>query len=206
MIVRHLAVPLLALGLGAAFSSAGLPADPPPILNAPPPKIGATECVLSGTVTEVGSDSITIQPGESKESVFRFNERGERVEVVTRLTPPRPPIKLPLGKALATGERPMPPPHSYGLKDVKVGDRVTIEISHANEIASCQAICIKRRPGGLIPPAPGDKMKIAWHERCQAEQDFEEKGTPIPEKFKASNPHKPTDPGDLIPAPLPIGK
>jgi hypothetical protein len=49
-------------------------------------------------------------------------------------------------------------------------------------------ITIRRRPGGKIPPFYGDPFvatspELAFHLSYQAEQDWEEKGVPIPAKY-----------------------
>jgi hypothetical protein len=76
--------------------------------------------------------------------------------------------------------------YTYRISDVKVGDIVQLRFLQSDYyINVIHGICIYRRPGGKIPPAPGEKDKqgIRYHERMQARQDWEEKSIPIPMKF-----------------------
>lgn len=77
------------------------------------------------------------------------------------------------------------PAHSYSLADLKVGDEVIIFYFTCNNVDYAELLCIRRRPGGRVPMAPGEDstFRYAWHERCNAHQDFEEKGIPLPEKY-----------------------
>jgi hypothetical protein len=74
---------------------------------------------------------------------------------------------------------------SYRLADVRVGDIVVIQPRRENGTTICKTICIMRRPGGRIPPAPVESSdpRRKHHEMRQAEQDLEEKGIPIPDRF-----------------------
>lgn len=73
--------------------------------------------------------------------------------------------------------------YSYRLADVAVGDRVLIRYDRVGGDDYCWGICIERRPGGRVPPAqrdlPGGRP---WHEVMNAQQDFEEKGIPLPSR------------------------
>jgi hypothetical protein len=185
---------VFAVATGAAR---GEPVQNPPVKA----QIGETEVALGGFVTAIGEDSITIRPGESKETAIRFDAAGRVAAEVTTVIPARPPIKIALSKTLMDGEAGMPAPHSYGIKDVKVGDRVVIDLSRKHGVTTCVAICIQRRSGGRVPPAPGERPgnPTPWHERCNAEQDFEEKGIPLPEKFKPGSEKTPEPPGIPFP-------
>ena len=74
---------------------------------------------------------------------------------------------------------------NYRVKDVEVGDKVSIEWSRHVGIEICEAIWIRRRPGGRVPPAPSEpaNQRRPWHELMNAERDFEEKGIPVPDRF-----------------------
>jgi hypothetical protein len=69
----------------------------------------------------------------------------------------------------------------YKIEDLKLGDRILIEYKQVNRVDICEAICIRRRPGGRVPAGhyPPDTVSRP-HEIAQAYQDFEEKGTPLP--------------------------
>lgn len=84
-----------------------------------------------------------------------------------------------------TNGLPIIPWHTYRLADVRVGDVVRIECWREDGVNICESICIVRRPGGRIPPAPGEpaNQKIKHHEKMQAAQDLEAKGIPIPDRF-----------------------
>lgn len=78
------------------------------------------------------------------------------------------------------------PGNTYRLADVRVGDEVHIRMCRERHDGLCYAISICRRPGGRVPPAPGEgpnPLPHPFHEMMNAEQDSEERGVPIPEKF-----------------------
>jgi hypothetical protein len=104
------------------------------------------------------------------------------------------PKRFPAAGKLA-GQQPIEPEQGSGyvLSDVRVGDLVSIRYytSHRRGILEvCLEVKIWRRPGGKIPPWPGDGDPLTnergtrFHQRMQAYQDWEEKGIPIPEKFR----------------------
>ena len=75
----------------------------------------------------------------------------------------------------------------YRLSDLHNGDKVNIEytrFSDGKEI--CDAICIRRRLGGRIPRSQQPLNAVdPYHERANAYQDFEEKGTPLPKQYQS---------------------
>ena len=77
-------------------------------------------------------------------------------------------------------------PTTHRLTDLKIGDVVVVagDISRSGEEWITE-IEISRRPGGKIPPMPPDQFggHTSIVEANQAEQDWEEKGVPIPKKF-----------------------
>jgi len=94
--------------------------------------------------------------------------------------------RFPVGSCLASGGFfPDQYPRTYRLSDVAVGDTIHICCPELNGELRCETICIHRRPGGRVPPCPGEKPDtyLKWHERANAYQDFEEKGIPLPARF-----------------------
>lgn len=77
------------------------------------------------------------------------------------------------------------PRAQYRLSDVKVGDKVFFDWRRVGNVYEVHYVGISRRPGSRVPPSPGEKPgeKNAWHERCNAFQDWEERGIPIPDKY-----------------------
>lgn len=75
---------------------------------------------------------------------------------------------------------------TYRLSDVQIGDVVTILLGVDGQDDISLAIWINRRPGGVIPPCSNDPLVAtvgALHRQNQAEQDWEEKGIPIPRQY-----------------------
>ena len=133
---------------------------PRPMGGIAPPKVEAVNQNYSGFVTAVGPDHLVVEQ----------NRDGKTIEFSVSAT-------------LAKGgfDMDQTPGDSYRLKDVKVGDKVSVLYSRIDGVNVCEAIGIRRRPGGLIPPSNGPSdQKIPYHQRMQAWQDFEEKGTPLP--------------------------
>jgi len=75
--------------------------------------------------------------------------------------------------------------YQYRVTDVRLGDRVAIHISRWSGVDVCDGVCVKRRPGGRVPPEPNFDPRATshHHERAQAYQDWEEKGIPFPDKY-----------------------
>jgi hypothetical protein len=116
----------------------------------------------------------------------------DKSSITLRGTGEKEPMRFPAGGVLV-GERPISSYGGFGypLADVRVGDIVCIETVHIDGADICVEVIIYRRPGGKIPPWPGDDVpgvRIRRHERNQAYQDWEEKGIPIPEKFRPVDP------------------
>ena len=96
---------------------------------------------------------------------------------------------------------------TYRLSDLKIGDVVSIEtgINTDTKEEWTIEIWLYRRPGGIIPPRPGEVRSDlnGWHMRMQAEQDWEEKGIPIPAQFLSDGRAPWTNPPYPPVAPLP---
>ena len=54
----------------------------------------------------------------------------------------------------------------YRLKDVRVGDIVSIGLVSEGKQQFCVDICIFKRPGGLVPPSPvvNPELKVRYHD------------------------------------------
>ena len=149
---------------GQVPAPAPLPASTKSLEVAPWPRIREPIVgeLFRGTVTGVARDSITLKLQKGQTQQF------------------------PIGSCLASGGFfPDQYPLSYRLSDVAVGDKVEIWCLELNGVLRCETICIDRRPGGRVPPNPGEDANHPrpWHERMNAKQDFEEKGIPLPAKF-----------------------
>ncbi len=158
---------------GRATPAAPLEVAPEPGLRIP---INGT--FFKGTVTELTRDRIAIQLKTGKIQQF------------------------PVGMVLRSGRYYEDEhPSTYRLADVKIGDRVDIACLELNGELQCETICIHRRPGGRVPPCPGERpdTNLKWHERANAYQEFEEKGIPLPARFDPKQ-----GPGRLNGKPVPL--
>jgi hypothetical protein len=146
-------------------------------------------CKATGIVAAIGKDSLTLTFLPERQWVCRPDQKGQMIFVEVAPLPAPPPKTFKLSSLLAAGKASAGrgAEWSYGIADVRVGDWV--ELCHhtrPNGIDCCDNIRITRRPGGKIPPAPGEKegnKPYRYHEKAQAHQDFLEKGMPIPDKF-----------------------
>jgi hypothetical protein len=88
---------------------------------------------------------------------------------------------------------------AYRLIDLQRGDRVFVKYDRVRGLDTCTTLAIQRRPGGRVPPNPGEPVnrRNRYHDFANAKQDFEEKGIPIPQRFIVPNPMK-QDPGPEI--------
>jgi hypothetical protein len=78
------------------------------------------------------------------------------------------------------------PSDAYGLQDIKVGDYITIRYDRVKGTEYCTTMRIDRRPGGLVPPSPFEKIDgqlFRYHELQNAYNEWVDHGTPIPDKF-----------------------
>lgn|SRR6185437_10435931 len=121
-----------------------------------------------GIVVAIDTKSITIRGSEGG---------GDKDPVIT--------TQFPLGKHLIEGERDPRELDSccYRLSDVRIGDKVLIKLHDIHNVDVCVTISIRRRPGGVVPPAPWDKRfenRPMHHEFMNAYQQLEENGIPLP--------------------------
>lgn len=133
-----------------------------------------------GQVTEIASASITLLV------YFANSELGNRTG--TGLT-----YRFRLSKLLAAGR--IPPRNQiprgvcgYGQDDVRVGDVIELTTRlYPGDYEEAEFISIIRRPGGRVPreayEIPFKEDAYAWHTMMNAYQDFEEHGTPLPDRF-----------------------
>ena len=72
----------------------------------------------------------------------------------------------------------------YAIRDVLIGDLVVVTYGTFPQGSMCRSVSIHRRPGGRVPAADDDSphAQNRWHDLVNAQQDLEEKGTPIPQK------------------------
>src|SRR5262245_3979466 len=187
-----LALPLLCLPVTA------LQADdlvyPPPVVTVLPAGPDYVRTNLSGRVVEVGEETITIKPeGNPKtEEWTSFHPDGtikeKRIYLLDDLKEPQtfvfttsllvkngknlwqiPPARRMGGISSHCGE--------HKISDLQCGDRVFISCRRVQGIDYCTAIHIRRRPGGLVPPAVDDENTTHKHRvdvRMNAEQAREE--------------------------------
>jgi len=81
---------------------------------------------------------------------------------------------------------------SYLPAHLQVGDIVILDFQRDDGKDRCTSIMICKRPGGRVPPSPNfesDKFQAKlcgyrYHEYANAKQDLEERGIPLPERFK----------------------
>ena len=158
---------------------------------------------ISGTVTAVDGVSITVAADEQRITQYTHDlVRGHVIAEKLIIIPPQPPRQFVAVGSLAEGSylKNGKAGRQYRLADVKVGDKVWFDWRLVGDVAEVHYVSIFRRPGGKVPPSPAEKLdeKNPWHERCNAFQNLEEKGIPLPEKFRP----KPVEPPPPIP-PIP---
>lgn len=153
-----------------------------------------------GTVTAVDKGSITVTAEPKK--IEQYSAKGKLEKII--IVPAQPPRKFTAVGPLAEGGylKDGVPKAQYRLSDVKVGDKVFFDWVRFGQVYQVHYVGIYRRPGGRVPPSPGEKPgeEKPWHEYAQALQDLEEKGIPLPEKYQPKLPPMPPFPtGSLIP-------
>jgi hypothetical protein len=151
-------------------SLGGFPREPAP-----------TEVVTSrqsddGTVVAIGKNTVTLRPGPCTITKCAPGPDGRLVTVRKWEYQELPPVEFQLAGLLAEGKYSKMVSHSYPIADVRVGDKVSIQYTRRFGVYHCEMIIIHRRPGGKVPPAPGDDptSRQRWHEQCNAHQFVEE--------------------------------
>ena len=87
----------------------------------------------------------------------------------------------------------------YLLSDVQKGDIIRIDCRVVGGEPTVEVISILRRPGGRVPPGymrvtgPAES-NYRHHERMNALQDRDEKGIPLPPKYRMSEGPQPLPP------------
>ena len=172
------------------------PSDPPTELIQPKPKprrkLDNEGPMYSGVVKDIGVDWVELAAGwdgsqtEGQPKKEYDNKKPKRFSVS--------------GTNVGGDEHGVPfSAFRYRLSDLKVGDDITVFSGIAGKEELCVGLLIHRRPGGKIPPEDS-----GFHRRYQAEQDWEEKGIPIPAKYLDSKGRAPwTNPPYPPVAPLP---
>jgi hypothetical protein len=156
----------------------GLQARPDDIARVPAPRPLERGCVTA-SILELDAASFTVQkPGEA-------------------------PVRFGLSRTLAAGKasdnREAHGVHRFA--DLQVGDLVAVEYRFARGGPKiCVELKIRKRPGGLIPPAQDDpRAKHRYHEYMNAYWDNKDRGIPMPEKFVMRMPKE--DPLEQAPPP-----
>ena len=152
------------------------------IVRGDPLTITVNGRTITGIMAVYTDEILTITSASGAVTIFRRIDQPIRLfeageELAARETP-----------AIAADIQFVPASDTYRLTDVRVGDLVMIKCRLDGGVNICDTICILRRPGGRIPPAPGERAgsQIKHHERAQAFQDLEEKGIPIPDRILPS--------------------
>jgi len=161
-----------------------------------------------GIVTELTRDSITIHCHEIVSDAATPGPNGATLWTKKVIPAAKEPKKFALSETLAAGKIPKEPrpfarpplpgigrrqefhvsySQMYRLSDVKIGDWLIITYSRVDGIDTCDHICIRKRPGGRVPPLPDGverpDIDIRYHEWMNAYWDLEDKGIPYPKKF-----------------------
>lgn len=128
---------------------------------------------FQGEVMAVTEKSITIRGGEDG----FINRPGAKPVIQT----------FPAGDILARGEQDLRESNrgNYPLTVVRVGDVVFIMVHERGEEDVCAVVRIRRRPGGLVPPAPWDDSPTnvpPYHAQMRLRQAVEEGIIPDPDK------------------------
>lgn len=142
-----------------------------------------------GIVKAVEKDGITLYypPADHfRLHIDPVNGAQLREERIGR-SPAWPDKKFSLAEELAQGRyvKDAPRQMTYRVSDLCVGDWVTIEYDRRNGVDYVRTICIDRRPGSLVPPAPGEDPNAfrKHHEKANADQAWRENRTPYPRKY-----------------------
>jgi hypothetical protein len=177
-----LVFPVLATGC-VNPDAASAPEDAPALIAPKAKRKPTTGGAWTGKVSAIGPDWFELAPGwegcREKASGkpdwdVKLSEKPKRLTTWGTVVGGDP-----------NGERPSMFSHTHLFADLKVGDRVLIWWDGDRKEEWSTGIEICRRPGGKIPPMAVDRWgkRPTIPEENQSYQDWEEKGTPIPEKF-----------------------
>jgi hypothetical protein len=158
-----------------------------PVVVQDPPQEPRNQGRLSfdGFVTAIDKESITITWEARRSERYGYGPDGKwglQKIIINKAQPPR---KFVACEALAAGKfkrHPLAGPEAtYRLTDVSVGDSVWVGYIRLNGVDIAEDICITRRPGGLVPPAPGEDPKEPdkWHDRRNAYEFLITKGVTV---------------------------
>ncbi|MBX9627029.1 MAG: hypothetical protein K2X82_24720 [Gemmataceae bacterium] len=184
---------------------------PPPRLAARAPAAARPEIpgTVQGVVTAADADSVTIRGFDlryfdtRRRDLLLVSVGGRGPYLCTKVGRARDRVALALtlpggevmtfrradmpARRFVAGDGPDPIPGwaSYRPADVRVGDEVTLWLDPNGPDGEFRGIQIERRPGGRVPPAPGEDpdTRNPWHDYANAWQDWEERGIPLPEKY-----------------------
>ena len=159
-----------------------------------------TSGMYGGKVTSVGPDWVELGGGWEGWKVDQERQDTTRPKRISAAG------TFPAGVRNGPGES----WNTHWLADVRVGDRVGVFVGRLRDGREWMtAIHIERRPGGIIPQMPPDHL--GWRPSppgdYQAEQDWEEKGIPIPKEHLRSDGRAPwTNPPypPVAPQPRPV--
>lgn len=141
-----------------------------------------------GFVAAVAKDGITLYwPARKIVQSWHNPETGVQLRMREETFPAIPPRKFRFGEVLAAGgyDKTVSAENTYRITDVRVGDLVDLVYDRRKGVDICRTINILRRPGGLVPPAPGEKPnEFRTHaDGANAHQAWEENRIPYPRKF-----------------------
>ena len=131
--------------------------------------------LLSGQVKAITEDGVTIAAPRQKTVIYWFHDRLRDRTLQKKATPA----------------------FSYLKTDIKVGDIVELGLIPANYTVACADLCIRERPGGLVPAPQIVHNNCPYHEQRNAEIAFRDKGTPIPVPLRPLLPACASGPGPI---------
>lgn len=156
----------------------GVASDPPKAK----PQFLITHGSFRGMVTKVGPDGFELAPGWEGELAAN-NRKAEAQNAEAR----KKPLWIVTAGTAAAGPKPgvrAREQRTHWVTDLRIGDIVDVETEVTTTLEQyCKDLIICRRPFGKIPMPPKEAIGFRYVvEMRQAEQDWEEKGVPIPAK------------------------
>lgn len=177
--MSRIVISLLMIGavLGAARLTAGPCASAggdPPLLAPRPPRDFKGGWYL-GTLLRADADGIEIDGSGGVPHNRRLKHTGRRSFA----------LSAPLRAGDYDRKSFRHAPFSYRVQDLQLGDQVEVYYNRVGGEGLCTEICIIKRPGGRVPPAPGQKPDdvYKWHEIQNAWADWMDYGIPLPDKY-----------------------